>query len=101
MSILISTDLQLLAHIHVWNIDKNLFFIIAFILIYRKIYNINNVGNSMYSCGNTEITLLTEPQVYFLDRGYLSVVTMLEIKMEIVTRLRAVTNGWGWGLISG
>ena len=43
----------------------------------------------MYSCGNTEITL-TEPQVYFLDRGYLSVVTMLEIKMEIVTRLRAV-----------
>ena len=55
----------------------------------------------MYSCGNTEITLLTEPQVYFLDREYLSVVTMLEIKMEIVTRLRAVTNGWGWGLISG
>ena len=55
----------------------------------------------MYSCGNTEITLLTEPQVYFLDTGYLSVVTILEIKMEIVTRLRAVTNGWGWGLISG
>ena len=55
----------------------------------------------MYSCGNTEMTLLTEPQVYFVDRGYLSVVTMLEIKMEIVTRLRVVTNGWGWGLISG
>ena len=55
----------------------------------------------MYSCGNTEITLLTEPQVYFHDRGYLSVVTMLEIKVEIVTRLRAVTSGWGWGLIFG
>ena len=26
MSVLISTDLQLLTHIHVWNIDKNLFF---------------------------------------------------------------------------
>ena len=51
--------------------------------------------------GITEITSLTEPQVYFLDGGYLSVVPMLEIKMEIVTRLRAVTNGWGWGLISG
>ena len=51
--------------------------------------------------GVTEITLLTEPQVYFLDGGYLSVVSMLEIKMKIVTRLRAVFNGWGWGLISG
>ena len=31
---LISTDLQLLTYIHVWNIDKNLFFyIIVFILI--------------------------------------------------------------------
>lgn len=55
----------------------------------------------MYSFGNTEIKLLlTEPQVYFLDGGYLSVVTMFEIKMEIVTRFRAVTNVWGWGLIS-
>ena len=26
MSVLISTDLQLLAYTHVWNIDKNLFF---------------------------------------------------------------------------
>ena len=26
MSIIISTDLQLLTYIHVWNIDKNLFF---------------------------------------------------------------------------
>ena len=26
MSILISTDLQLFTYIHVWNIDKNLFF---------------------------------------------------------------------------
>ena len=26
MSILISTDLQLLTYIHAWNIDRNLFF---------------------------------------------------------------------------
>ena len=56
MSILISTDLQLLAYIHVWNIDKNLFF--NYSLYFDLIYNINNVGNTTYSRGNTEIKLL-------------------------------------------
>ena len=53
MSILISTDLQLLTYIHVWNIDKNVFF------NYSLYYNPNNVGNTMYSGGNTEIKLLS------------------------------------------
>ena len=53
MSILISTDLQLLTYIHVWNIDKNVFF------NYSLYYNLNNVGNTMYSRGNTEIKLLS------------------------------------------
>ena len=52
MSILISTDLQLLTYIHVWNIDKNVFF------NYSLYYNLNNVGNTMYSRGNSEIKLL-------------------------------------------
>ena len=60
--------------------------------------NLNNVVNTMYSLGNTKIKLLlTEPQAYFLERGYLLVVIMHEIKMEIITRFRTVTNGWGWG----
>ena len=53
MSILISTDLQLLTYIHVWNIDKNVFF------NYSLYYNLNNVGNTMYSGGNTKIKLLS------------------------------------------
>ena len=53
MSILISTDLQLLTYIHVWNVDKNVFF------NYSLYYNLNNVGNTMYSRGNTEIKLLS------------------------------------------
>ena len=53
MSILISTDLQLLTYIHVWNINKNVFF------NYSLYYNLNNVGNTMYSRGNTEIKLLS------------------------------------------
>ena len=60
--------------------------------------NLNNVVNTMYSLGNTKIKLfLTEPQAYFLERGYLLVVIMHEIKMEIITRFRTVPNGWGWG----
>ena len=56
--------------------------------------NLNNVVNTMYSLGNTKIKLLlTEPQAYFLERGYLLVVIMHEIKMEIITRFGAVTNG--------
>ena len=53
MLILTSTDLQLLTYIHVWNIDKNVFF------NYSLYYNLNNVGNTMYSGGNTEIKLLS------------------------------------------
>ena len=53
ISIFISTDLQLLTYIHVWNIDKNVFF------NYSLYYNLNNVGNTMYSGGNTEIKLLS------------------------------------------
>ena len=53
MSIFISTDLQLLTYIHVWNIDKNVFF------NYSLYYNLNNVGNTMYSRGDTEIKLLS------------------------------------------
>ena len=40
MSILISTDLQLLTYIHVWNIDKNVFF------NYGLYYNLNSVGST-------------------------------------------------------
>ena len=96
--------LWLLTYIHVWNIDKNLFFNyslyfdLRFFNIKFMLKNLNNVVNTMYSLGNTKIKLLlTEPQAYFLERGYLLVVIMHEIKMEIITRFGAVTNGWGWG----
>ena len=47
MSILISTDLQLLTYIYVWNIDKNLFFNYSLFSLLRFITN--NVGNTIYS----------------------------------------------------
>ena len=54
MWILISTDLQLLTYIHIWNIDKNLFFNNIIGVFQFEIYNINNAGNTMYSRGNIE-----------------------------------------------
>ena len=56
MSVLISTDLQLLTYTHERNIDKNLLFNYSPYFDLRFITN--NVGNTMYSRGNTEIKLL-------------------------------------------
>ena len=62
---LTSTDLQLLTYIHVWNIDKNLFFNYSLYFDLRFV-TLYNVGNTMYSYGDTEIKLLL--LLYWVNR---------------------------------